>query len=555
MRRFARLLDDLYFARATSDKQRLLVDYLRTVPDPDRGYALGALTGDLRLSAIKAAGLRGLLYDRLDPVLVDLSYDYVGDLSETVSLLWPGPDLGGGERERALAADGSGEEDGAAPLPGLAQIVDQLQAASRTEAPAQVAALLDRMTARERWALLKLATGGLRVGMTARAAKRALAAFGNRDITEIEGVWHRVRLPFTALFAWLEGQGPEPEAPQTPIFAPVMLAHPLEAADLEKLDPALYAAEWKWDGVRVQLCATAQGVALFTRTGEDISAAFPEVVDRAGSLRAVLDGELLVTHGTETKADGSPRIASFNHLQQRLNRKTAPKTLVAQTPALIRAYDLLSWQGEDLRHAPYQTRRRWLISLLEACPTAAIDLSPRVPFADLEALNTLRRSCSAAVEDHREGLMLKRLDSPYVAGRPKGLWWKWKRDPLSLDCVMLYAQRGHGKRSSYYSDFTFGVWTAQGALVPVGKAYSGFTDEELIQLDKWVRAHTVGRFGPVREVEKALVLEIVCDSLHPSPRHKSGVAMRFPRIARIRWDKSAAEADHLDTVLSLMGVA
>lgn len=417
-----------------------------------------------------------------------------------------------------------------------------------------VARLLDQMTARERWALLKLATGGLRVGMTARAAKRALATYGNRDITEIEGVWHRVSMPYRDLFAWLEGRGPQPQAPDTPIFTPVMLAHPLEDADLARLDPSLYAAEWKWDGVRVQLSATRAGVALYTRTGEDISAAFPEVVAAADGLEAVVDGELLLTMAGAQGPDGGPVIASFNHLQQRLNRKAAIKAQVQATPGLIRAYDLLSWGTSDLRPRPYTERRRWLIALLEAAPDAGIDLSWRVPFTDLEALDQLRLSCSAAVDDHREGLMLKRRDSPYVAGRPKGPWWKWKRDPLSLDCVMMYAQRGHGKRSSFYSDYTFGVWTDDGQLVPVGKAYSGFTDEELQALDKWVRAHTTARFGPVREVDKALVLQIVCDSVHPSTRHKSGVAMRFPRIERIRWDKPAAEADRLSTVEAMLSL-
>jgi DNA ligase-1 len=221
---------------------------------------------------------------------------------------------------------------------------------------------------------------------------------------------------------------------------------------------------------------------------------------------------------------------------------------MAQWPAFVRVYDLLAHAGEDLRALPWVARRQRLEALMPALDPARFELSPLVAAASWDELAAMRAGArDAAIE----GLMLKRRDAPYMAGRRAGLWFKWKRDPLSADCVLMYAQRGHGRRSSLYSDFTFGCWTDDGQLLPVGKAYSGFTDAELAMLDKWVRSHTVNSFGPVREVEKSLVLEVAFDSIHASRRHKSGLAMRFPRIARIRTDKPAAEADSIAALLKL----
>jgi DNA ligase-1 len=324
-----------------------------------------------------------------------------------------------------------------------------------------------------------------------------------------------------------------------------MLAHPLEEGDAPSLDVTAYAAEWKWDGIRVQLVGDGLQRRIYSRTGDDISAAFPEIA-RVFDSDAVVDGELLVGR------DGA--VAPFNELQQRLNRKAPAKALVERHPAFVRLYDILFERAEDLRRLPFSERRRrleaWHAREIAGTPRAdGLDLSPRLSVADLAALAGLR----AASEAHgAEGLMLKRLDSPYVPGRPKGLWFKWKRDPLRIDAVLMYAQRGHGKRSSFYSDFTFGCWRADDDLVPVGKAYFGFTDEELARLDRWVRAHAVDRFGPVLVVERQLVCELAFDGVQRSTRHKSGIALRFPRIARIRWDKPAAEADRVETLERLI---
>jgi len=312
--------------------------------------------------------------------------------------------------------------------------------------------------------------------------------------------------------------------------------------------PEDFVAEWKWDGIRVQVAARGSDVRMFSRQGDDISAAFPEI--RAAFIGAdcVTDGELLVMRNGE--------IAPFNDLQQRLNRKTVTAKMMSAYPPHVRLYDLLFDDHEDLRALPFSERRARLEAWHAEHHPPLTDVSPLVSFATFGELGTLWSSARA---EGIEGLMLKRRDSTYQAGRIKGEWFKWKRAALTLDCVLMYAQRGSGKRSSYYSDYTFGVWRAgdggEPELVPVGKAYSGFTDEELLLLDRWIRNHTTETFGPVRAVEPGLVFEVAFDAVQTSTRHKSGVAMRFPRIHRIRWDKPAAEAETLETVKRLIGGA
>ncbi|WP_194744471.1 cisplatin damage response ATP-dependent DNA ligase [Thermaurantiacus tibetensis] len=519
MQRFAALLDALSTAPQRSAKLRLIGDHLATTPDPDRGLALAALTGGLDLPAVKPALVRALAEARVDPVLFRLSYDYVGDLAETVSLLWPGPVRG--------------------EPPSLAEAVERLRAATRATAPQVLAGLLDRLDPSGRFALLKLATGALRVGAGARLARVALAERFGLPVAEVEEVWHGLAPPYEALFAWAEGRGPWPEAGPGAGFRPFMLAHPLEAP--AALDLAAHAIEWKWDGIRAQAVSAPGERRLFSRDGNDISAAFPDLVAALPDTPLALDGELLVR-----SPDGTP--AGFHALQQRLNRKAPDARLLRELPVFLRAYDLLAEGGADLRPLPWAARRARLERVIACLPPDRFDLSPLVPVADHAALAEARaRPPHASIE----GVMLKRRDAPYLAGRVTGLWWKWKKDPLTADCVLMYAQRGHGRRSSFYSDFTFGAWGPDGTLLPVGKAYFGFTDEELAWLDRWVREHTVARFGPVREVEKALVLEVAFEGVAASARHRSGIALRFPRIARIRADKPAAEADTVERIAAL----
>ena len=535
MRDFSKLLDALVYTRSRNGKLKLIAYYLRATPDPDRGWAMAALTGGLDLAHVKAAAIRGLVDERVDPVLFAMSRDFVGDLAETAALLWPKP-------ERMPPEIDSGALR-------LSAVIERLATLGRAEAPRALAAMLDQLDASGRYALLKLATGELRVGVSARLAKTALAQAFALDVDQVEEVWHGLAPPYLPLFAWGEGQGAQPTPADVPVFRPFMLAHPLE--DLQ-VDLADYAAEWKWDGIRVQLVRTSGQTRLYSRAGDDITGSFPEVA-AAFEQKGVLDGELLVKGEAQGGGIEHEGAASFNALQQRLGRKLVSAKMQADYPAFVRLYDILFDDAEDLRPLPWCERRARLEAFAAALDHDRFDLSAVIEAESFDALAEVRAGArDAAIE----GMMLKRRDSPYVAGRRAGLWYKWKRDPLTADCVVMYAQRGHGKRSSYYSDYTFGCWTAPpeegGDLLPVGKAYSGITDEEVRWMDRFVRTHTVARFGPVREVEKSLVLEVAFDSLHLSGRHKSGVSMRFPRIARIRKDKPAAEADLIEALRKLV---
>jgi DNA ligase-1 len=533
MHAFATLLDRLVLTPQRNAKLRLMVDYFRATPDPARGYALAALTSELDIPSVKPAMLRALVESRVDSVLFAYSYDYVGDLAETISLIWPA-------------------RHGANRAPALHEVVERLQAASRSEGPKLVEQWLDALDATGRWALVKLVVGGLRIGVSARLAKQALADLGGKPINEIEEVWHAAAPPYAELFAWLEGRGPRPESTVRAPFRPVMLSHAISDDELLRITPDAYAAEWKWDGIRVQAVNDGGVKRLYTRTGDDISHTFPDLVDGL-DIEGAIDGELLIG----AYGDGGFALGSFADLQQRLNRKTVSGKLIQSRPAFLRAYDCLIDGTEDIRALTFRERRQRLERLVGRSLAKRIDLSPLLTYANGEELAALRGAPPDAVI---EGVMLKRWDSVYEPGRPKGPWFKWKRDPHTIDAVLMYAQRGHGKRSSYYSDYTFGVWhpgeSGTDELVPVGKAYFGFTDEELIEIDKFVRNNTVNRFGPVREVvheaAKGLVLEVAFEGLQRSSRHRSGVAMRFPRIARLRWDKPPSEADRLETLVKLV---
>ncbi len=543
MQSFAALLERLVLTPSRNAKLQLITDYLRHTPDPSRGWAIAAITGDLDIASVKPAALRELVKDRTDPVLFALSYDYVGDLAETISLIWP-------------------QRPGANRAPALNEIVETLTESTKAQGLLLVEGWLDALDSAGRWALLKLVTGGLRIGVSARLARQALADFGKVDVSEIEELWHGLSPPYLDLLAWLEGRAPKPVASALAPFRLPMLAHPLldkseriADADIDPnlISPADFAAEWKWDGVRVQLAADNGVRRLYTRNGDDISKAFPDILE-AADFNAALDGELLI----RSPIGG---VASFNELQQRLNRKTVTPKQMAERPAFLRAYDIMQENGEDLRPLPFARRRKRLERFIVTLNNPRIDLSPLVRFEDAIGLQDLRRNPPTP---EIEGLMLKRWDAPYVAGRPAGQWYKWKRDPHLIDAVLMYAQRGHGKRSGLYSDFTFGVWRTlkdeagepREELTPVGKAYFGFTDEELTLLDKYVRENERDRYGPVRTVtankDQGLVLEVAFEGLQRSPRHRSGLAMRFPRIHRIRWDKPSAEADRIETLEAML---
>ena len=548
MNRFAELLDRLAYEPGRNNKLRLITAYFREVGDPDRGYALAALTGALSFKHAKSGLIRDLIMERTDPVLFGYSYDYVGDLSETVALMWP---------KASLPSQALGHNN--PPPPTLTEVVTRLATLGKTELPRQLARWLDELDETGRWALLKLVTGAMRIGISARLAKTAAAALGDKDPHEIELIWPALIPPYLDLFAWLEGRGEKPVNLDPAPFRPVMLAHALEEGDFEGLNAADYIAEWKWDGIRVQAVSghDARGhqvARLYSRSGEDITKSFPDLLPSL-HLSGAIDGELLVMR--------EGRVQSFNVLQQRLNRKAVSPKLIKDFPIHLRAYDLLGEGQEDLRALPFAERRAQLEAFVRKLDDPRVDLSPTVAFQTWEQLTKARAdpaSAGAGADaDAVEGVMLKRRDALYLPGRPKGQWWKWKRDPHIIDAVLMYAQRGHGKRSSFYSDYTFGVWTSGESgdeLVPVGKAYFGFTDEELLQIDRFVRRNTTEKFGPVRHVvhepNQGLVLEVAFEGLQRSTRHKSGIAMRFPRINRLRWDKPPRDADRLEALEKLL---
>jgi DNA ligase-1 len=520
MEPFALLLDTLSTTPSRNGKLALLTEYFRSAPDPDRGFALAALTDGLFPRLPLRRSLATLLETRVDPVLYTLSRDYVGDTAETVALMWPEPDV----RE---------------PAPRLSEVVAALATAPPTEVAPILGGFLDRLDVRGRWALLKLVGGAPRVGVSARLAKTALAEMSGHHVSEIEEIWHALSTPYTDLFQWLEGKAPRPDAGGKPVFRPLMLAHAIEEQDWTAFVPDDFAAEWKCD---------------------DISRSFPDIVAAFEGLDVLLDGELLVAR--------RGIVAPFNDLQQRLNRKVVTGRMLKEHPAHVRLYDLLIDGNDDLRELSFRERRVRLEAWHTHHAPPLTDVSPLVPFASRDELDALWTN---ARQEGIEGLMLKRWTSPYLSGRPRGHWFKWKRAALTLDCVLMYAQRGSGKRSSYYSDYTFGVWREiedpmregpprgdiypDHELVPVGKAYSGMTDAELLEIDRFVRTHTTEQFGPVRAVEPRLVLEVAFDAIFSSSRHKSGLAMRFPRIHRIRWDKPPEEADTIDDARRLMSSA
>ena len=441
---FAKLLSQLILTPSRNKKIDYLVSYFQTTSNPDRGYALAAITRDLSFKQVKSSFVKKAVLERVDPVLFQLSYDYVGDLGETVALIWPD------ERQ--------GE------LPSVSQFFKFLEDTTAKDLPSLFADLMDMADSTQRWAMIKMITGGLRVGVSARLAKTALAKYGDVTLQDIEEIWHGLDIPYLKLFDWLDGKTDKPVIHHTETFHPMMLSNPIdEDKDFSKFEPDDFAAEWKWDGIRVQLVFNRDTQRIFSRTGDDISHTFPDLADSLKGA-AVLDGELLVGHDFEP--------LDFNALQQRLNRKTVIKKHLTDYPAFVRVYDILFQEEEDVRAKPWKERRQLLESWLQENSNDRLSLSQLIDFKDWKHLGQIREE-GAETHGH-EGIMLKQKTSPYLPGRPKGPWYKWKRDAKLADAILMYAQRGHGKRSSFYSDYTFGVWKGN-EIVPIGKAYFGFT--------------------------------------------------------------------------------
>ncbi|WP_137191571.1 ATP-dependent DNA ligase [Stenotrophomonas rhizophila] len=532
MKAFAALYERLDRSTATLDKRAALVAYFRDARPHDAAWALyllsGGKVGGARRKIAASGELRAWISaaSGLPPWLVEDSYTQVGDLAETLTLLLDDPP--GRSPDRPLAE----------------WIETHLLAVANQPEPVRHAAVLEgwrQLPANERLVFNKLLTGALRVGVSQRLVQQALAELSGIDIARIAqrmlGEW----VPSPGLLAALLSPQELPEDRQQPY--PFFLASPLEA-DVESLGPITdWVLEWKWDGIRLQLLRRKGEAALWSRGEERLDGRFPEIEAAAMALPdgCVIDGELLAWR------DGEAQPLPFTALQTRIQRrKPGPKTL-RDTPVRVLAYDLLEIDGEDLRTQPLHARRARLATLLQALDDPRIVLSPTLLASDWPAAAAQR---ALARERGVEGLMLKRHDSLYQSGRRRGDWWKWKIDPLTIDAVMIYAQAGHGRRSTLYTDYTFGVWNGD-TLVPVAKAYSGLDDTEILALDRWIRANTVERFGPVRSVRGEQVFELGFEAVNRSTRHKSGIAVRFPRILRWRRDKPASEADTLAQLQAL----
>ncbi|MCL4760924.1 MAG: ATP-dependent DNA ligase [Burkholderiales bacterium] len=525
MKRFVDLYLALDATTRTGAKEAALAAYFREAPPHDAAWATFFLTGrrlkrlvrsrDLVEAALTASGVPAWLFEA--------SYAAVGDLAETIALLLPPPASG-------VRGTLAGWVDAhLAPLAGL----------PGAEVRARLHEAWSQLDADGRFVYLKLITGAFRVGVARQLVYRALAAATGVPVTAVAqrlaGTW----MPSPAFVDVVRGHGAGGAAEHHPY--PFFLAHPLESdpATLGPVDD--WQAEWKWDGVRAQLVVRGGTARVWSRGDELVSDAFPELCATAGALPdgTVLDGEVLVwPHDASLPAP-------FAALQRRLNRKAPGPRLQREAPVALCAYDVLELRGDDVRAAPLAQRRAWLEALLPASPV--LRLSPVVPARSWDAL---ARARTQSRERHAEGLMLKRLDAAYGVGRVRGPWWKWKVDPYTVDAVLVYAQPGHGRRAGLYTDYTFAVWDGD-ALVPFAKAYSGLTDQEIRAVDAWIRAHTLERFGPVRRVEPALVFELAFEGLQRSARHRSGIAVRFPRVARWRVDKPAAEADRLESLRTL----
>ena len=534
MKQFASLFSTIDQSTKTTVKVNALTAYFNAADDIDKLWTIALFSGRRPKRAVTTTRLRewGAEVAGIPLWLFEECYPIVGDLAETIALVLP-PNETRDNRS-------------------ISQWINDLREVYKADDEAKKAFVLDawaRLGGTERFIFNKLITGGMRVGVSQKLMTRALARATDRDEAEMAhrlmGNWHPDDTTWHAL---IEAADASADASRP---YPFYLAYALEDGPEPLGNPVDWRAEWKWDGIRGQLILRDGEYFVWSRGEELMTDRFPELARAIDHIPpgTVLDGELLVwEHG----ADGP---ASFNALQARIGRKTVPKKLLQTAPVVLHAYDLLEWQGKDMRDTPFAQRRAVLETICgNLPPDAPLRLSPQIGF---DRWDILARTRATAREQNAEGLMLKRADSPYLSGRKKGDWWKWKLDPLTIDAVMIYAQAGSGRRANLFTDFTFAVWNGPPEnrnLVPFTKAYSGLTDAEFREITAWVRKNTLQRFGPVRQVTPHHVFEIAFEGIQASPRHKSGVALRFPRMKRWRQDKPLQEANTLDDLNEMLRI-
>ncbi len=525
MKQFVRLFHDLGNTTSLSKKTQLMAEYFASSGGQDRDLALFILAGGSLKRRVTSTELRAWATElaEIPAWLFEESYHVVGDLAETISLL----------------CSGETEQDSGT-LEQWIQLIDRLADQSEAERRAEIIRSWKRLNQEESIVFNKLLTAGLRIGVSKGMVIKALAkATGLAEPTLAErlaGTLSREKVSYQKLL-----KEKSESISLTPY--PFYLAYPLDAGPDALGDPLDWSAEWKWDGIRGQIVVRDAGsFAVWSRGEELLTENFPEFTPLASLLppNTVIDGEILAW------SEGKP--LPFALLQKRISRKKLSAQVLRESPLVFHAYDLLEFAGSDVRSLPFEERRIRLAQIVTEVANSVLSFSAPLEFSSWEELSALRRSSRA---ERAEGLMLKRKSSPYQVGRRRGDWWKWKLDPLTIDGVLIYAQKGHGRRADLFTDYTFGVWQGEN-LIPIAKAYSGLTDEEFRRVDAFIKKNTTERFGPVRTVKPELVFEIAFEGIQASSRHKSGIALRFPRMARWRLDKPAAEADTLETVKAIL---
>jgi len=522
MKLFATLYTALDETTKTNAKITALVAYFRAAPPEDAIWAVSFLIGRKPRQIVPTRKLKQWAAEvgEIPDWLFDVSYDVVGDLAETIALVLPA------SKRSSLRPLHDWVERSLLPLRNKDEAVQR----------EEILQAWQQMDTAQRFVWNKLITGGFRVGVSRKLVTLALARFSG--IAEpviahrLMGSWE----PHPKYFDQILSSDTKDADISRPY--PFFLAYPVDA-DIDKLgDVQQWQAEWKWDGIRAQVIKREGRVFIWSRGEELVTAKYPEIAAAAAELPdgTVIDGEILPWKNN--------RPLHFGELQRRIGRKTVGKKLLAEVPVILMAYDLLEHEGADIRAETLSWRDAKLSTLTTQLADSRIVHSPKAAGSSWEML---AESKNEARRHGVEGLMLKNKNSPYRVGRRRGEWWKWKVDPLTVDAVLIYAQRGHGRRSGLYTDYTFAVWNRD-SLVPFAKAYSGLTDAEIRRVDRFVRQNTVERFGPVRAVKPELVFEIAFEDIRRSSRHKSGVAVRFPRMARWRTDKTAKDADSLDTI-------
>lgn len=533
MQPFFQLIERLNNSQQESIQQELLLHYFSNTPDPERGYTLAILANTLTIPLLSYSQLRKLISDRVDPKLFELSYAYVGDLTETIALIWPNTSCHAYQANEPTKLSAASLANKLA-INSVTELLSNLTNQSKAARLIYLQQLLSTAKASERWILLKLLTGKLNRLIAIKSLKQTLARMANVSMHTLEEVWREQTPPYWQLFSWLTGKTIKPKTAELPTYLALMQAKPIQPAELNQLKLNQLQIEWCWNGIRIQLISEGNYRALINTRGDELSEYFPELMSQI-NFTAILDGVLLSSSG------------NINHLQQRLKQPNPKPGYINKYPIQLQIFDILSMHKQDLREQKLVVRRAKLEQWYQTYQPQAMYLSVILNITSPEQLQTYRQQKQA----HTSGLLFKSLDSIYNPDLKPSSWRQWQQDPYLINAVLLYAQRGQGRFAKYLAEYTVGLWQDQ-QLLPIAKPYVDLSEPELAQIDQWIKQHTINRFGPVRAVLPQLVFELTFTSVHPSKRHIAGYTLQFPSIKRVRWDKAAHEAGTLNTLQELI---